>query len=134
MPDQQQRIADLGRRLAAAEGPDLNTPVIDLAPTDALRNAGGPPEFVRIPKSARRVVVVLSTSGGAPGALYDLDLVDRQGRLLWTGSGLVQSADGTLTLVLPRSLLAAAARIRLYASAPAPRRVVEEYVVPVREE
>ena len=129
--EQQRRIADLEQQLRAAGAPDLNAPIIDLEPADAQRSAGGTPEASAIPAGARSIVFVLNTTHPAAGATYDVELVGSGNRVLWTGSGLKQSADRTLTLVVPRALLAGATRLRLYSDAGSRRTLVEEYAVPI---
>ena len=127
--EQQRTIADLEQRLRAADAPDVNPPIIDLEAADASRALVRPAQQA-IPADARHVVFVLNTSHRNPGAAYEVDLVDAAGRVVWTGSGLKQSADGTLTLVVPRPLVSSASRIRLYSRATDRRALVEQYVLP----
>jgi hypothetical protein len=126
--EQQRTIADLEQRLLAAETPDLNPPIIDLEAADAPRTAA-PPAARAALGNARHVVFILNTAHRHPGAAYDVDIVAGD-RVVWTGSGLTQSADGTLTLVVPRTLAASGSRIRLYARTGDQRALVEQYVVP----
>jgi hypothetical protein len=133
--DQQQTIADLERRLAAAGAPDLNVPVIDLEPADRTRTATPAPDTpLTIPNDARSVLFILNTAHSNAGATYEVDLVARDNRVLWSGSGLKQSADRTLTLVVPRALLEPGARVRLFSSVGAKRTLVEEYPVPLAKQ
>ena len=127
---QQRAIAALEQRLRSADAPDLNAPIIDLEPADAQRSANAPPSGPAIPAGARSIVFVLNTAHPAAGALYDVELVGAGNRMLWTGSGLKQSPDGTLTLVVPRALIADATELRLYARAGPRRSLVEQYAVP----
>jgi len=127
--EQQRTIADLEGRLRAADAPDLNPPIIDLEAADASR-AGARPAQPPVPAGARQVVFVLNTSHRSPGAAFEVELVDAAGRVVWDGSGLKQSADGTLTLVVPRALAGSASRIRLYSRAGDRRALVEQYVLP----
>ena len=128
--DQQRTIADLEQRLRAADAPDLNAPIIDLEPADARRSAGTAAPAPAIPTGARSVVFILNTTHPSAGATYDVDLVDAGNRVVWTGSGLKQSADRTLTLVVPRTLLSNATRLRLYSRSGERRTLIEEYSVP----
>ena len=125
---QQRQIDELTLRLQAAEAPDVNPAIVDLEAAGAPRsaNAAG---AASIAANARRIVFVLNTSRHAPASMYDVEIVDASGGVLWKGSGLRQSADGTLTLSASRALVSSAARIRLYATAHG-RALVEEYVVP----
>jgi hypothetical protein len=50
---------------------------------------------------------------------------------MWSGSGLRQSADRTLTLVVPRSLLGAGTHLRLFSQNGPQRTLVEDYPIPV---
>lgn len=130
LDDQQRTIADLEERLHAADAPDLNAPIIDLEPADASRSAGSAPKLPAIPSGARWIVFILNTAHPSTGATYDVELVDAGNRVLWTGSGLKQTADRTLTLVVPRALLGNAARLRLFARSGSQRALVEQYPVP----
>jgi hypothetical protein len=128
--EQQQRLGDLERRLASADAPDANAPIIDLEPSDATRTATRTSKPSEIPAGARTVVFVLNTSRPEPGALYDVDLVAADDRVLWAGSGLKQSADRTLTLVVPRTLVEGNTRLRLFSNRGTKRVLVEQYSVP----
>jgi len=128
--EQQRTIAGLEQRVREAETPDLNAPIIDLEPADARRSASPTPRTPAIPAGARSVVFILNTAHPSAGATYDVELVGAGNRVLWTGSGLKQSADRTLTLVVPRALLAEATRLRLYSRVGERRTLVEEYSVP----
>jgi hypothetical protein len=127
--EQQRAITDLEARVRAAEAPDVNTPIIDLEASDGRRSAAKPAAPAAAPE-ARHIVFVLNTSRRSPGATLDVELVDGADRIVWSGTGLKQSADGTLTLVVPRALVAQASRIRLYSTAANRRSLVEQYVVP----
>jgi len=126
---EQQRIAELEQRLRAADAPELNAPIIDLEPADRLRGAARPPAAV-IPADARQVVFILNTSRPAAGSKYEVEIAGPGNRIVWNGSGLRQSPDGTLTLVVPRSLVGSASRLRLYARRGERRDLVEEYDLP----
>jgi hypothetical protein len=94
----------------------------------ATRSQGAAAAPGRIPAAASRVVFVLNTSNPAPGAAHDVEIVSVDNRMLWSGTGLTQNADGTLTLVVPRALLELGARIRLYE--PKRHTLLEQYLVP----
>jgi len=125
------RIADLEQRLASAQAPEVNAPIVDLEAADRRRSAGGVPPPA-IPPDARRVVFVLNAARPSPGAVFDVDLLDANGRVVWTGSGLRQSREGTLTLSIPRALLTTDAKIRLFSRRGGSRVAVEDYPIPLR--
>jgi hypothetical protein len=127
--DQQRRMQEMDERLQSADAPDLNPPIIDLEALGARRSAARTPPPT-IPAGARHVVFVLNTTRQAPGSIYDVEIVDGQGRVAWSGSGLKQSADGTLTLSVPRSLVTPASRLRLFSHASGRRALIEEYALP----
>jgi hypothetical protein len=133
LADQQRQIGELEQKLRAAEAPDLNPPIIDLEAADSLRS-GTSTTRATIPGDARHVVFVLNTASVRPGAAFEVDIVDADNRVVWTGSGLKQSADGTLTLMIPRPMVTPSSRVRLYSRAgtPSRRALVEEYVLPAR--
>jgi hypothetical protein len=130
LAEQQRSIADLEQRLRSAEAPDLNAAIIDLEPADAARSATASPTPAVAATSGRSIVFVLNTTRPAAGASYEVDLVGAGNRVLWTGSGLTQTADRTLTLVAPRTLVSDARQLRLYSRAGSRRTLVEEYAVP----
>jgi hypothetical protein len=126
--EQQRTIQDLERRLQTTDVPELNAPIIDLEPAGAQRSAT--PSTPVIPPGAGSVVFILNTTHAEPGASYDVDLVGADNRVRWTGSGLKQSADRTLTLVVPRTLVRDATSVRLYARAGSRRTLVEQFTIP----
>jgi hypothetical protein len=130
--EQQRTIEDLERRLQTTGVPELNAPIIDLEPADAQRSATATPSTPVIPPGAGSVVFILNTTHAEPGGSYDVDLVGASNRVLWTGSGLKQSADRTLTLVVPRTLVRDATSVRLYARAGTRRTLVEQFTIPAR--
>jgi hypothetical protein len=132
--DQQRTIEDLERRLQASDVPELNAPIIDLVPADAQRSATATPSAPVIPAGARSIVFILNTTHAEPGASYDVDLAGANNRVLWTGSGLKQSADRTLTLVVPRALVRDATSVRLYSRAGTRRTLVEQFAIPALRE
>jgi hypothetical protein len=130
--DQQHAIADLEQRLAASAAPDLNAPVVDLEPAERTRTAAPTPAAPdALPSDARTVVFIQNTTHPNRGATYDVDLVAPDNRVMWSGSGLRQSADRTLTLVVPRSLLGAGTHLRLFSQNGPQRTLVEDYPIPV---
>lgn len=131
--DQQRQIDALEQRLRAAAAPDVNPPIIDLDAADSLRS-GNDTARTTIPSDARNVVFVLNTARVSPGAVFEVDIVGADNRVMWTGSGLQQSADGTLTIMIPRPMAEPSSRVRLYSRAgnPSRRALVEEYVLPGR--
>jgi hypothetical protein len=131
LADQQKTIRTLEQRLRAAETPDVNLPIVDLEPADALRSAA-PAEPVTIPAGARNVVFVLNTANVRARATFEVDIVGADDQVAWTGPGLKESAAGTLTLMVPWPMVERAARVRLYSRSADRRALVEEYVLPRR--
>jgi hypothetical protein len=131
LAEQQRTIGDLQQQLQSAIVPDLNAPIVDLEPADASRSATVAPAPPAIPPNTRHVVFVLNTTRPAAGATYEVEMIDSAGRVVWVGDGLRQTADRTLTLVVPRSLVDRTARIRLYGSQYDKRVLVEQYAVQI---
>jgi len=128
--EQQRTIEDLERRVQSADAPDLNAPIIDLEPADAQRSATTTPAAPQIPAGARSIVFILNTTHAAAGGVYDVDLAGAGNKVVWTGSGLRPSADRTLTLVVPRTLVRDASTVRLYSRDGSRRTLVEQYTIP----
>jgi hypothetical protein len=76
------------------------------------------------------VVFILNPARRQAGAVFEVEIVDAAGRVAWSGGGLTQSAEGTLTLAVPRSLAAPGSRIRLYSRAGDRRALVEQFTIP----
>jgi hypothetical protein len=121
-------LAELQQRLRDAESPEINAPIIELAPMDRTRGKAAPQALPGIRASARQIVFVLNTSNPTPGTSHDVEIAAADDRVVWRGTGLRQSPGGTLTLVVPRPLLGPDSRIRLYA--PRSRMVLDQYLVP----
>jgi hypothetical protein len=129
--EQQRTIEDLERRLQNADVPDLNAPIIDLEPADAQRSPTGAPPAPVIPPGARSIVFILNTTHAEPGASHDVELIGAGNRVVWSGSGLKQSADRTLTLVVPRALVRDATSVRLYSRAGPRKTLIEQFAIPI---
>ncbi len=121
--------AELRRRLQDDQTPEINAPIVELMPLARSRSASGiaPPPTV-VPASSRRVALILNTTNPAPGSLQDVELVSNGG-VVWRGTGLKQSRSGTLSVLVPTTLLGGEGTIRVYA--PGTRTVLDEYRLPV---
>jgi len=124
-------IADLQARLADAQLPTLNIPIIDLLPRDVSRGASSPTS-ARVPAGAQEVAFVITPPSDPIERDHELEVVDASGAVVWRGSGLRPNAERTFTVTVPRTLLpAGTCRLRLLAPGNTGSRTVAEYVVRV---
>jgi hypothetical protein len=117
------------------ETPDavaFNVPLIDLEPVDALRGAAV--AQLRVPASARLVVLVLATNAHGGGPAYAAEIRDGSGRLAWSGAGLTASDMGTVTLVVPSALIPrGTVTVRLLTGAPPAAALAHEYALAIED-
>jgi len=109
-------VLDLG-------GPQVNAPIVDLYPGSARRSGAAGGGAVELPSGVRLFTLILNLPGPSEHDSYRAEIVDGGGRVVWSGGGLAANPYGSLTLILPRSLLAGAGRgseeysVRLYGGA-----------------
>lgn len=94
----------LGRDLAIAQAPELNTPVVDLFATHR-RSIGPEAPPLRLPLEAASLLVVLNPERRESFPDYSLEMRSAAGTLLWQGRGLRKNEHGSFTVSLPTSLL-----------------------------
>lgn len=94
----------LGRDLAIAQTPELNTPVVDLFATHR-RSTGPEPAPLRLAPEAASLLVVLNPERREAFPDYSLEIRSATGTLLWQDRGLRKNEHGSFTVSLPRSLL-----------------------------
>jgi hypothetical protein len=111
-----------------ATSPVVDVPLVDLEPVDALR--GGTVPVVQVPASARLLMLILATSTRSAGREYDIEILDARNQVTWQGTGLKATSLGTVTLVVPRSVMPPGqAIVRLYTRAGSSRTLAHEYAV-----
>ena len=121
------------RELQAFSGPYLNVPIIQLEPRGYVRDQTGLGP-IRIPSGASLFTLVLNIAGQRSYADYDLEILDRAGRPVWSGSGLQKSEYNTFSIVLTKRLLPPGQyAFKLYGSNGNQRVTIEEYLVQVLE-
>jgi hypothetical protein len=110
------QLAELRGEIASLEQPRLNTPVIDLDAAGPIRGASAPSRTLEIPPSADLFTLILNLPPGTPSyPNYSLEIVDRNGAVIWSGNGLRRSAFDTFDVTLTRKLLPPGGyRLRLY--------------------
>jgi hypothetical protein len=128
--DQQREIVELRRAGEASNAPEPNVPIVELDSADAFRGDRARARTFELASNAKLVTFVLNAAPGASSSSFDLDMVDSQGRVMWTSSGLHAGPNGSFTLAVPRALLPAGeARLRLYGSGGNRRALVEDFRV-----
>jgi hypothetical protein len=124
------RVAALEREIAGlSAAAHINVPFIELQP-EPLRGGPRAPITAEMPAGATMAVLILATDGVAARDAHRLELIDEEGRVKWSASGLRTGADGAFTAVVPASQLPAGV-YRLIASVDraAVKVTVQEYRV-----
>jgi hypothetical protein len=104
------RLREASERLQAdleeARAPHVNVPVAELLPANLARRSSDAPPVgeVLVPAGARVVTLLLGGDGVAPRPAA-LEIRNRQGDVVWSGSGLRAGALGAYTLTVPTALL-----------------------------
>jgi hypothetical protein len=96
-------IAVLGGYWAGRQSrPAAEVFVASLVPIEEVRSASEP-EFVRVPRWARAVVLsLLPPPGSESRPDYEVELVDQGGKVVWGRGGLRANADGEVAVSVPR--------------------------------
>jgi hypothetical protein len=122
-------IAELEQRLARAEAPEPNAPIIDLLPRDAVRGDASS-AVPRVPADVRQVTFVITPTRDPVPRDHEIEIVDPAGAVRWRGTGLRANSDRVFTLTVPRTLLPAGrCRVRLYETRGDTPRLVDDYLL-----
>jgi len=129
----QQRTEALRQQLAELQRPQVNSPILDVYPTQALaRSAGAPVSRVEIPANAA-VTLILNGQGQRHYTGYSIGIIDRQGRELWHDDALKRAADGNFGVSLPGGFLPEGEyRFRIFGRTSVVPEQIAEYVVSVQ--
>lgn len=112
-------------RESAGPVAEVNTLVQDVYPETAVRGGGQAGNRIAIPDAARLATLILHPEKEAGGGPQQIEIVDRQGKVVWKQGGLVRSASNDYTLTVDRRLLPAGAYVlRLYT---ADRKLLESF-------
>jgi hypothetical protein len=123
-----QRQNELLRSGGGAGAPQVNVPIVDLEPRDALRGGQRAVRTVELPADATIVMLVLATT--ERDADYELEISSGSGEVVWAGAGLKRTPLGTINLTLPKALLpSGTATLRLYAVRNGERAIADQYSV-----
>jgi hypothetical protein len=116
-------VASLRRTVSDLSRPQANAPVIDLY-SGIARGEGTPRPVEPVPQDARLYTVILHPASPQRGKEYRVEIVRADGAVVWSETGLLLNAYGSLGLIVPRSALGSGDfRIRLFAKEAS----VEEY-------
>jgi hypothetical protein len=129
----QQRTEAMQQQLAELQRPQVNSPILDVYPTQALaRSPGAPVSRVEIPANTP-VSLILNGQGQRHYTGYSIAIIDRQGRELWHDDGLKRAADGNFGVILHGGFLPEGEyRFRIFGRTSSGREQIAEYVVSVR--
>jgi multidrug efflux pump subunit AcrA (membrane-fusion protein) len=131
--DAQTQLARAREGLAALSKPQLNVPIVDLDPGDAFRGPERSRKTIDVPADGASVTLILNVVGDQSYPRYGLDIVDRTGRLVWSGDGLTRSPINTFTIAIPRAFISTGAyRLKLFGIAEKGRQLIEDYAVTFR--
>lgn len=129
----QTQIAQLQQSLEELSQPQVNVPIADLYPQGFIRGQQETVETIEVPPDANFFALVLNVSDRRSYASYALEIVDREGKVVWRDRGLRMSSYDNFTLMLPRRLFPAGEyRIALYGLRDGRRELVERYVLRIR--
>lgn len=111
------------RKATVLADAELNVPIAMLEPAAFLRGGGG---RAPIPPGA---VLVLTPSQPPADVDHSVEILDMEGKTVWSGHGLRPTARDSFHLRLPRSLLPGSTyRLRVFAPGHAPDEEKEEIV------
>jgi hypothetical protein len=108
-------VAGLKQELRALREPHVNVAIVNLYTEEFHRGDGNEGS---VPREAERFVAILTLPASfRVSAEHRVEILDADGRLIWSGSGLKPTDAGTLHLELTRRLLAPGEyRIRVHVS------------------
>lgn len=131
---QRHEVTALSQRLAEISRPQPGVAIVDLYPPSAVRRDGVAPPVVELPAGAGYATLVINLPAGGRQAGYEVEILDSEGHLLWSGGGLEASRFGTLRLGLPGGFLPPGEHsLRLYGRAGEERHWIETYPIRVPE-
>jgi Putative zinc-finger len=104
---------------------EVNTLVQDVYPESAVRGGTQAENRIAMPASARLATLILHPETEAAAGPQQIEIADRQGKVVWKQGGLVRSASNDYTLTVDRGLLPAGTYVlRLYS---ADRKLLESF-------
>lgn len=110
--------------------PQFNVPIIDLTPQDTRGQGGAESKKIEVPAGVNFVTLILNINGQPGFSDYALEILDRQGKRVFRGTGLKKNAENSFTVVLSRSQLASGQyQFKLYGTQQSQRKLVQEYLV-----
>lgn len=126
-------VANLRLRVAALVQPQANIFVHDLLPLEEGQTRDSEAgDVLVIPPGMDRVVLILNQQNLRSYRDYRLEILDRDGGVLWQGEELVRTPEGSFSIELARDLLTPGHyRLRLYGLAEAETPLLASYLVRV---
>jgi hypothetical protein len=101
----QQRTETVQEQLAELQQPQVNSPILDVYPAQAVaRSAGARANQVEIPANTP-VTLILNGQGQRRFTGYSIAILDRQGHQLWRDDRLTRGTDGNFTIILRSAFL-----------------------------
>ncbi len=123
--------AALQARVEALSRPRINVAVMELYPPGFYRRSGET-ATLDVPAGAGTVHILLSLPQPSAGATFELRITDAAGATVWGGDGLVATEANTVSVALPRELVAPGRyRFELSEGPPGTRRV-GDYTLEIR--
>ncbi len=133
----QELAADLQSRpqgTSLLSQPQVNVPIFDLDPGDALRGQAEA-NVVRRPANADWIALILNLSQRPAKTSYSLEILSADGEAVWQGDGLQPSPHFTFTIFVPSDHLPNARyRLVVYDGEGGRKDVLEEFELEIESE
>jgi hypothetical protein len=127
-------MAQLRQTVDEFARPQLSPPLQEIRAPEVRRSRGGdaPDNRVTFASGVHLVNVTLTVDGPPAAVRYAVEILDRQGKLIWEGTGRRQNRDDDYEIGLWRSVLAPGPyRINLYTFRRDQKRLLQSYQVRV---
>lgn len=125
-------VVDQRRTIERLTQPQVNPPLVNLAPVGSVRQGSRELPELRIPAEAERVLVILNPVAEPAFPSYDIEILAPDGQAVLRLPDLRNSEAGNFRLEVPRGVLKAGEhRILLIGKKEGKRQVVEEFALRV---
>ncbi|HYO14379.1 MAG TPA: zf-HC2 domain-containing protein [Thermoanaerobaculia bacterium] len=125
-------VVDQRRIIERLSQPQVNPPLVNLAPVDATRQGGGEAPELRFPANAEWTWVILNPVEELDSPTYDVEIVAPDGEVVLRLPDLSSSEAGNFRFGVPPGVLRAGEhRIRLFGKEAGQRRAAGEFALRV---
>jgi hypothetical protein len=127
-------VLHLHHRVDELAGPRLNVMVTDLVPAADPRRDHGSAQVVTLPRSSDGVLLILNLGDLRFFPSYQVEITDRDGKMVWQSNRLARTPVENFTIQLPDSFLSAGEYKISVFGAGEPAEVLAEYLIRVEPE